>query len=167
MHHRHRRDKYNHAFMKCIYSMQFTLAARPQSKTASYNLWPWFLPQRYASGSWSQRPPDGCGHKQAHSRTLLWTRTWGELTSQNLWSRLHSHFVGITWHNIWSQLVKICHVIQSKFNQLGEENADKVCLSDIGVTNISKSFTHKMSAELNQLALIWNKITSQSPYVYV
>jgi len=25
-----------------------------------------------------------------------------ELTSQNLWSRYVRHFVGITWHNVWS-----------------------------------------------------------------
>ena len=27
--------------------------------------------------------------------------TWGEMTSQNLWSRHVRHFVGITWHNVW------------------------------------------------------------------
>ena len=26
----------------------------------------------------------------------------GEVTSQNLWSRYDRHFVGITWHNVWS-----------------------------------------------------------------
>jgi len=26
----------------------------------------------------------------------------GELTSQNLWSQYIRHFVGITWHNVWS-----------------------------------------------------------------
>ena len=25
-----------------------------------------------------------------------------EMTSQNLWSRYDRHFVGITWHNVWS-----------------------------------------------------------------
>ena len=28
--------------------------------------------------------------------------TQGEMTSQNLWSRYVRHFVGITWHNVWS-----------------------------------------------------------------
>ena len=28
--------------------------------------------------------------------------TQGEMTSQNLWSRNDSQFVGITWHNVWS-----------------------------------------------------------------
>jgi len=30
------------------------------------------------------------------------TYTQGEKTSQNLWSRYVRHFVGITWHNVWS-----------------------------------------------------------------
>ena len=41
----------------------------------------------------------------------------------------------------------------------------KMYLSDITVTNISPSFTHKMVAK-NQLAQIWNEITSLSPCVY-
>ena len=48
--------------------------------------------------------------------------------------------------------MKIYHVIQTKFNQLVEENvhpADKTYLSDIRVTNIFKSFTYKMAAETN------------------
>ena len=28
--------------------------------------------------------------------------TWGEVTSRNLWPRYDRHFVGITWHNVWS-----------------------------------------------------------------
>ena len=28
--------------------------------------------------------------------------TWGEVTSQNLWPRYDRHFVGTTWHNVWS-----------------------------------------------------------------
>jgi len=50
--------------------------------------------------------------------------------------------------------VKIFHVIQIEFDQLVEENVHmminlptKAYLSDITVTNISKSFTHKMAAE--------------------
>jgi len=27
---------------------------------------------------------------------------YGEMTSQNLWSRYVGHFVGITWRNVWS-----------------------------------------------------------------
>jgi len=27
---------------------------------------------------------------------------WGEMTSQNLWSRYVRHFVDITWHNVRS-----------------------------------------------------------------
>jgi len=46
------------------------------------------------------------------------------MTSQNLWSRYDRHFVGITWHNVWSYWMKIYHVIQTKFNQLVEENDD-------------------------------------------
>ena len=49
--------------------------------------------------------------------------------------------------------MKIYHATQTKFNQLVQENvhdhqpADKAYLNDIKVTNISKSFTHKMAAE--------------------
>ena len=28
--------------------------------------------------------------------------TQGEVTSQYLWPRYERHFVGITWHNVWS-----------------------------------------------------------------
>ena len=28
--------------------------------------------------------------------------TQGQMTSQNVWSRHSRHFVGITWHNVWS-----------------------------------------------------------------
>jgi len=28
--------------------------------------------------------------------------TRGEVTSQNLWPRYDRHFVGVTWHNVWS-----------------------------------------------------------------
>ena len=37
---------------------------------------------------------------------------WGEVTSQNLWSRYDRHFVGITRHNVWNERVKIYHVIR-------------------------------------------------------
>ena len=49
--------------------------------------------------------------------------------------------------------MKIYCVIQTKFNQLVEENVDMIInlpteyLSDIRITNISKSFTHRMAAE--------------------
>ena len=51
--------------------------------------------------------------------------------------------------------MKTCQAIQIKFNQLVEENVHKIInlptikayLSDIRVTNISKSFTHNMAAE--------------------
>jgi len=42
---------------------------------------------------------------------------------------------------------------------------NKAYLSDITVRNIYESFTHKMAGE-NQLAQIWNEITSLSPYIY-
>jgi len=42
--------------------------------------------------------------------------------------------------------VKIYHVTQTKFNQ-DHQPADKAYLNDIRLTNISKSFTHKMAAE--------------------
>jgi len=35
-----------------------------------------------------------CTHRFAY--------TPGEVTSQNLWPRYDRHFVGITWHNVWS-----------------------------------------------------------------
>jgi len=38
--------------------------------------------------------------------------TWGEMTSQNLWSRYERHFVRIAWRNVFSKWVKIYHVIQ-------------------------------------------------------
>ena len=28
--------------------------------------------------------------------------TYREMTSHNLWSRYDHHFVGVTWHNVWS-----------------------------------------------------------------
>ena len=28
--------------------------------------------------------------------------TQGDVTSQNLWPRYDCHFVGITWHTVWS-----------------------------------------------------------------
>jgi len=65
--------------------------------------------------------------------------------------------------------VKICHVTQTKFNQLAEENihmihqpAHKAYLSDIKVTN--KSYTQKDGGG-NQLAYILHEITSLSPFV--
>ena len=30
------------------------------------------------------------------------TYTWREVTPQTMWSRYDRHFVGITWHNVWS-----------------------------------------------------------------
>ena len=44
--------------------------------------------------------------------------THGELTSQNLWSQNERHFVGITWHIVWSYGSKIYCVVQIKLNQL-------------------------------------------------
>ena len=35
-----------------------------------------------------------------HTEDYLYTQ--GEVTSQDLWSRYDRHFVGITWHNLWS-----------------------------------------------------------------
>ena len=45
--------------------------------------------------------------KSASSKNLLQlTResdyAYGEMKSQNLWSHYVRHFVGITWHNVWS-----------------------------------------------------------------
>ena len=48
------------------------------------------------------------------------------MTLQNLWSRYDRHFVGITCHNVWSYWMKIYHVIQTKFNQLVEENVHMI-----------------------------------------
>ena len=47
---------------------------------------------------------------------ILWTQAQcgikaGEVTSQNLWPRYDRHFVGITWHNVWSSAAKIYRVI--------------------------------------------------------
>ena len=28
--------------------------------------------------------------------------TQGDMTSQNLWPRYNRHFLGMTWHNVWS-----------------------------------------------------------------
>jgi len=50
-------------------------------------------------------------------------------------------------------LAKIYHATEIKFNQFVQENvhdhqpADKAYLNDIRVTNMSKSFSHKMAAE--------------------
>jgi len=43
--------------------------------------------------------------------TRCCTYMYGEVTSQSLWSRHDRHFVGITWHNMWSQGAKIYRVI--------------------------------------------------------
>ena len=37
--------------------------------------------------------------------------THGEVMSQNLWPRYARHFVGITWHIVWSSGAKIYRVI--------------------------------------------------------
>jgi len=66
------------------------------------------------------------------------------VTSQNLWSRYDRHFVSITRRVVWSKNAKICGVIHIKLNQLVYENVHKAYLSDVTVTNISESFTHKM-----------------------
>jgi len=69
---------------------------------------------------------------------------------------MRSPFCGYNLAKCAALIVEDCHVIQTKFNQLVEEHvhtigrfvpADKAYLSDIRVTNISKSFTHKMAAE--------------------
>jgi len=58
----------------------------------------------------------------------------------------------LEWY-MWSLLLKICHVIQIKFNHLVEENVDMIInlstkrISVIRVTNITRSFTNKMAAE--------------------
>jgi len=50
-------------------------------------------------------------------------------------------------------LAKIYHATEIKFNQFVQENvhdhqpADKAYLNDVRVTNISRSFSHKMAAE--------------------
>jgi len=36
------------------------------------------------------------------NRKCMCKYTQGEVTSQNLWPRYDRHFVGITWHNVWS-----------------------------------------------------------------
>ena len=70
--------------------------------------------------------------------------------SQYLWPRYDCHFVGITWHNVWSSEVKIYRVIYIKFNPLVYESVRMITnlptrayLGDITVANISQSFAHK------------------------
>ena len=49
---------------------------------------------------------------KTHVHGTFWrVYAWGEVTSQNLWPRHHRHFVGITWHNVWSKGAKIYRVI--------------------------------------------------------
>ena len=48
------------------------------------------------------------------------------MMSQSLWLRYGRRFVGITWHNVWSQWMKIYIVIQTKFNQFVEENVHEI-----------------------------------------
>jgi len=48
-----------------------------------------------------------------------------EVTLQNVWPRYDRHFVGITWHNVWSQGAKIYRVIYITFDPLVYEN---VCM---------------------------------------
>ena len=73
------------------------------------------------------------------------------MTSQNLWSRYVRHFVGITWHNVCNYRAKVYHVIQIKSNLRAcphdHQTTDRAYLNDIRVTNISKSFTHKMASK--------------------
>ena len=42
--------------------------------------------------------------------------TQGKVTSQTLWSQYDGHFVGITRHNAFSEMAKICRFIQIKLN---------------------------------------------------
>jgi len=58
--------------------------------------------------------------------------TRGEVMSQSLWSRYVRHFVGITWHDV----LKIYHVIHTKFNQLDEENAHISLIINLQTTPI-------------------------------
>jgi len=44
--------------------------------------------------------------------------TWGEVTSQGLWSRYDRHFVGVTRRNALSYNANIYRVIRIKLNQL-------------------------------------------------
>jgi len=79
-----------------------------------------------------------------HSFLLLirnWN-TYGEMTSQSLWSRYAGYFVGMTRHNASSLMAKIYRVIQIKLT-------NEAYLSAITMTNIYKSFTYKMAAKLN------------------
>ena len=83
--------------------------------------------------------------------------TWGEATSQNLWSRYVRHFVGITRHIVWSQKAKICGVIRGKIEPVrlrkclyDYQLTGKAYLSDVTVTNIYESFAHRMAAKTSR-----------------
>jgi len=59
-----------------------------------------------------------CNRAQRVNYTSVRNYTYGEMTSQCLWSRYDRHFVGITRHNALSKMAKIYRVIQIKLNQL-------------------------------------------------
>jgi len=63
------------------------------------------LPQSSTGSSPIAGPPAaGCSCRRSawHHRVTADLHTYGEVTSQNLWPRYDRHFVGTTWHNVWS-----------------------------------------------------------------
>jgi len=82
--------------------------------------------------------------------------TWGELTSQSLWSRYARHFVGITRYNVLHYMAKIYRVIQIKSNQIAlkmfmwlptyQQSVFKRCHIDKHFYGV---FAYKMAAKIN------------------
>ena len=88
-------------------------------------------------------------------KALKSCNTYGEITSRNLRPRYDRHFVGMTWHNVWSWGAKSYRVIQITSNPSCHKNVFMITILStkrISVRNIYESFTHKMAAK-RQLAL--------------
>ena len=93
------------------------------------------------------------------------------MTSQTLWSRYDRHFVGITRHlcvELKGEEDLSCYSNKTEPASLRKcpydhRLANEAYLSAITVTSISQSF-YLQDGGKNQLAQIWNKNTSLSPY---
>ena len=74
-----------------------------------------------------------------------------------MWSLYDRHFVGITWHNVWSIRWKIYPIIQTKLSQLVKESVHMIInlptkpLKRNHMQTCFQCFAYKLAAK-NQLA---------------
>jgi len=86
----------------CLVSRSAMIApsTRTSKSSARSDVGPW---ETGASrGHRSKHPPDNTTPQTQTPARRRTRYTQGEMTSQNLWPRHDRHFVGITWHNVWS-----------------------------------------------------------------